>query len=143
VDSASGAADHSGRRIGREENEGRMIIRKSTFFIAIIAALSFGGAVRGLVQGFGTVESRPPICIGSSDVSDLIERLRPLTDNPDKPWYSNGFTLTFSGNDVTMRLKMPNNNEYNARAKTLDEAVSRLTQPSSEIQSALVGWKGK
>lgn len=82
----------------------------------------------------------PAALIGAAEVSDLIERLKPLAKDPNGAWYSSGITLTFYGSGVSLNLKMPNGNEYTGRASTLKEAVSRLTEPSLAIQGALKGW---
>jgi hypothetical protein len=80
--------------------------------------------------------------VGQAEVSDLIERLKPLAKDPNGAWYSNGIQVSFTGSDVRITLKMPNDNEYHGEAKTLTEAVSRITSPSKDISDALLGWRG-
>lgn len=83
----------------------------------------------------------PAVVTGAAEVSDLLARLRPLAKEPDGRWYSNGLTLQFSGADVRITLKTPEGNEYVGAGNSLDEAVARLTAPSTEIKAALQGWK--
>lgn len=83
-----------------------------------------------------TPKQAEPVKVG--EVSDLIERLRPLAKEPDRRW--GGIEITFTGAEVSIKLTTKDDNEYNGRAKTLKEAVSRITDPSSTIREALRGW---
>ncbi len=79
--------------------------------------------------------------VSAAEVSDLINRLKPLAKEPNAAWYSNGIVITFWGNGgVSIILRTKDGNEYNGRADTLKDAVSRLTDPSKDIQDALRGW---
>ncbi len=111
--------------------------------IAGPAALSFFAA--DTAKPKPSAELPPVVCntaplVGLSEVSDLINRLKPLAKDPDREWYANGVELTFYGKGVYIKLKQPNGNEYHGRANSLKEAVARLTTPSEEIRAALSGW---
>lgn len=78
--------------------------------------------------------------VGNADVTDLIARLRPFVKDADGRWYSNGLEIRFSANDVRMSLEMKNGNKFLSEARTLREAVERLTMPSAILVKALSGW---
>lgn len=74
------------------------------------------------------------------DVTDLIERLRPLAKDPSSRY--RGINISFSGNDVEITLVTHDGNEYHGKANTLKDAVARIADPSASIRAALNGWNG-
>lgn len=75
----------------------------------------------------------------SADVSNLIDRLKPLTRNPDSTW--NGVSVRFSGGGVRIDMTLPNGNELKSSSDTLEGAVAKLIEPMDIIKSALADWK--
>jgi len=109
--------------------------------ITAVAALSFAGGFfsHWLVSLALLTPPPPPPSVGSAEVSDLVRRLLPFVQD-EKSEYS-GVAVTYSGGGVSIRLRLKNRNEYNAKSGTLSGAVMMLTAPSDEIKQALSGWK--
>lgn len=101
----------------------------SGFFVHWLVALGFQPPVPAPV----------PTPVGNAEVSDLVARLAPFAEDPSSEYY--GVSVTYSGGGVSIRMRLKNRNEYNARSKTLAGAVEMLTTPSDAIKSALIGWK--
>lgn len=78
-----------------------------------------------------------PTTIG--EVSDLIERLKPLARDPSSDW--NGVKVTFTGASVSLNITMREGNEYTAKSATLKDAVAAID--SAKIKQALQGWSGQ
>lgn len=74
----------------------------------------------------------------AAEVSDLIQRLKPLAKDPDREY--GGIDIRFFGSRVHIKLETKDGNQYHGSAKTLKEAVARITDPSSTIREALRGW---
>ena len=113
--------------------------------MSAITGMIFLGAGMALGVGITWTLTPPPAQmrpspVGAAEVSDLLERLKPLAKEPNGAWYNSGVRLEFYGSGVTLTLKMANGNEYIGRAPTLKGAVARLTEPSSDIQAAMKGW---
>ena len=78
----------------------------------------------------------------TADVSALIDQLRPYTQSTITRWFGfrSGVTVTFYGAEVIVTLHLLNGQKYQSRAPTLQQAVARIVQPPTDLQSALAGW---
>lgn len=109
----------------------------------IIGAATLGGLESAYQSQIPAPSPVPAMRVvaGKLDVLDLIERLRPLIKKGDPEYYwESGVTITFRVNGVRAELELANGDKYSGEAKTLDEAVRRVTSPSTDIAKALDGW---
>ena len=106
------------------------------FILGLFAGLVVAGMVYVAAPSAPTSPTPP---VSSRDVSDLIDRLKPLTQHPEFSW--GGVTVRFSGGGVMIDLTLPNGNELSSKANTLEEAVASLMKPSEGVKAALEGWK--
>ena len=102
------------------------------FFAGLVAA-----GVAYIIAASAPSAPTPPA--SSRDVSNLIDRLKPLTQHPGSSW--GGVTVRFSGAGVMIDLTLPNGNELSSKSNTLEEAVANLMKPSEGVKAALEGWK--
>lgn len=105
--------------------------------------ISLVGVTAGFITSYNLISPRiieKQIQIG--DVPDLIHRLKSVTKERYKFMLGNDVKICFEGDvSVEIKLNMKNDNEYTAKASTLNAAVAAITSPSDEIKNALVGWK--
>lgn len=108
-------------------------------FAAIFAI--FSGIIVGWIAcGVVTPAPAPPRT-GAAEVTDLIERLKPLVKEPNSRW--SGTRITFTGAGVAVEMNLANGDKYSGEARTLGGAVSRITAPSADIKAALDGWSAQ
>jgi len=81
-------------------------------------------------------EAPPQVTIG--EVTDLIERLKPLAKEPESSW--RGVRITFTGAGAEVKITTKDDNEYTGAGKTLKAAATMID--SSRIREVLQGWNG-
>lgn len=110
--------------------------------LGVIAAFAAGIGVTIVAHKIDQAD--PPAkasCAATSDVTDLIARLKPLVV-PSNWSYRGGVQVVFDATGaVELSLEIDRNNKYKSTAPSLREAVDRLTSPSSDIRRAVEGWK--
>lgn len=74
--------------------------------------------------------------VASGDVTDLIERLKPLAERPNEDWH--GVSVTITGASAKVEIKTKDGNEYSGKGKSLPDAVRMID--SLKIRDALQGW---
>lgn len=111
--------------------------------IGFMASAAAGALVMHLIATSAekTESQTPQVTLG--EVTDLIDRLKVVAADPNGEWYRNGISLTFTGLDVTIKLKTKNGNEYNARARQLKDAVQMIADPAPDVRSALKGFNAE
>lgn len=78
-----------------------------------------------------------PATTSSAEVTDLIARLAPLAKDLSR---YGGLRIDFWADGVEITLKTKDGNEYHGVASDLPGAVSRISDPSTQVRAALQGW---
>ena len=113
---------------------------------AIAFLIGFNVILCGLLNATGIWEWAPrkvetvttTVVHVRSEIEALIDRLKPLTKEPNTSYY--GISITHSGAGVSIDMNLKNDSRLKAQAPTLVEAVAMLATPNEEIKNALVGW---
>ncbi len=78
-----------------------------------------------------------PLPVSLGEVTDLIDRLKPLAYEPEGSW--RGVRITFTGAGAEVKITTKDGNEYTGAGKTLNAATTMID--SSRIREALQGWQ--
>lgn len=107
-----------------------------------VLMICIGVAIGGVAVYFATPKPAAPkeraqVSIG--EVTDLIDRLKPLVEYPDQDW--RGVSVTITGASARIELRTKDGNEYVGKGKTLQAAATMLD--SAKIREALSGWSAE
>lgn len=89
-----------------------------------------------LPQDVPAAPQKPQPSVAMGDVTDLINRLKPLAERPEEDWH--GVRVTITGGSAEVEITTTDGNKYTGKAKTLKSAATMID--SSRIREALGGW---